>query len=110
MGQGLPLPASIEWFADPRTPVRRMKAAWHPEAGVVVLSLWAADQCTATFRLPIERGPDLMHLLVDAIAEGRSVPQPEPVSVSVGDRLWRLVQSRIRRQQMALVIPFRRSR
>jgi hypothetical protein len=47
-----------------------MKASWHPDAGVVVISLWAAEVCTATFRLPIEDAPELMHLLVDAV--GRS--------------------------------------
>lgn len=109
MGQGLPLPAAIEWFSDPRTPVRRMKVAWHPDAGVVVLSLWAADQCTATFRLPIERAPDLMHLLVDAMADRHSETEPEPVSLSGGDKLRRLLRRGARRQRLALVIPFRRS-
>jgi hypothetical protein len=50
-----------------------MKVAWHPEAGVVVLSLWTADNCTATFRLPIDRAPDLVHLLVDAVADEPSL-------------------------------------
>jgi hypothetical protein len=62
--------APATWFRDPRSPARQMKATWHPDAGVVVISLWSAEVCTATFRLPIEDAPELMHLLVDAV--GRS--------------------------------------
>jgi hypothetical protein len=99
----------MTWFTDPRTPVRRMKVAWHPDAGVVVLSLWAANHCTATFRLPIDRAPDLMHLLVDAVADHPSPPQPEPMSLSVRERLRRILRSASRRNPIAPVTPLRRS-
>jgi hypothetical protein len=109
MAEGLPLASAMMWFDDPRTPVRRMRVAWHPEAGVVVLSLWAADQCTATFRLPVDRAADLIHLLVDAVADGPSPPQLAPTSVSVRERLRRVLRSLSRRNPIAPVVPLRRS-
>src|SRR5260221_10655775 len=108
MGEAQAQPSAIAWFTDPRTSTRRMKAAWHPEAGVVVFSLWAADHCTATFRLPIDRAPELMHLLVDALAGERSVPQPEPTFVSLRDRLRKILRVGSRRT-VASITPIRRT-
>ena len=87
-----------------------MKAAWHPEAGFVVLSLWTADHCTATFRLPIDSAPDLIHLFVDALAED---PAPQlrldPVALSKRERLRRIFRRASRNTTMARVLPIRRS-
>jgi hypothetical protein len=109
MAEALPLASSSQWFTDPRTPDRRMKVAWHPEAGVVVVSLWTSDHCTATFRLPIESAPDLMHLLVDAVADERVAPRPGPATPSVRERLARTLRRGSRRSSIASVIPLRRS-
>jgi hypothetical protein len=50
VGQLLDLPgARSRWFSDARG--RSLRATWHPEATVVVLSLWDADRCVGTFRL-----------------------------------------------------------
>lgn len=97
MGEGLLAASSVEWFADDRTPVRRMTASWHPEVGVVVMSLWAGDHCTHTFRLPIAAAPDLIHLLVDALAEAPPPPEP-PKSPALRQRIGRLW----RRQRLPL--------
>jgi hypothetical protein len=109
MAEPMRLAAATTWFTDPRTPERRMKVASHPEAGVVVLSFWAADRCTATFRLPIDRAPDLMHLLVDAIAEQRWTPEPLPPVLTVRDRLRRAFRAALRRDSLAPVVPLKRS-
>jgi hypothetical protein len=60
----LPSPAS-RWFADSRG--RSLKATWHPEASIVVFSLWEADHCIGTFRLTADEAPQLIALLADAI-------------------------------------------
>jgi hypothetical protein len=93
MGEGLPVASSVEWFSDDRAPVRRMKASWHSEVGVVVLSLWQGDHCTGTFRLPIADAPGLMHLLVDALAEAPRPPEP-PARTRPWQRLVGLMRRR----------------
>ncbi len=37
------------WLADSRG--RSLKATWHAEAEMVVLSLWESDRCVGTFQL-----------------------------------------------------------
>jgi hypothetical protein len=53
------------WFEDARG--RSLKASWHPEAGLVVISLWESDRCIGTFRLPASDAPELMVLLAGAV-------------------------------------------
>ncbi len=61
-----PLPATGEVFLDSRGPGRALRVSWHPEADVVVLSLWSGGTCTGSFRLPVEDVPDL----IDALRAG----------------------------------------
>jgi len=68
------------WLVDERTPVRRLQAAWHPERGLVVLSLWQGDRCTGTFRLPIEDAGELVHFLVGAM--DAAIPGPRTATHS----------------------------
>jgi hypothetical protein len=60
------------WFTDPRTPSRRLAVSNHPEAGIVVLSLWHDDRCTGSFRLPQDDAP----ALVTALTEGMTPSSP----------------------------------
>jgi hypothetical protein len=106
MGEGLREPARVTWLRDARTPARRLRASWHSEAGVVVLSLWSGDLCTATFRLPIEDAPELMHVLIDAFADPNGPPLPEEVGVH--KRMWSRLRARFRRRPVAPVLPLRR--
>lgn len=53
------LPHHGQVFLDRRGADRVLRVSWHAEAGLVVLSLWSADRCTATFRLPMAEVPDL---------------------------------------------------
>lgn len=57
------------WFTDDRTPARRMGVSWHAENGLMVLSLWQGDECTATFRLPIEDAARLIQILAGGLGE-----------------------------------------
>jgi len=68
MGELVNLPSSpSRWFADSRG--RSLKATWHAEAGLVVISLWESDRCVGTFRLAAREAPDLIGLLADAVKE-----------------------------------------
>jgi hypothetical protein len=95
------------WFGDPRSPARRLRASWHPENGLVVLSIWDHERCAATFRLPIEHVPAFMHLLVDALAD-TSMPQL-PIVESRCGRIVDRLRRRFGRRSVASVVPLRRS-
>ena len=63
------------WFSDARTPARRMAISTHPEAGVVVISLWSGDVCTNTFRLPLDDAPGVIAVLADGLGAARRDPE-----------------------------------
>ena len=63
MHSATPIPATGEVFLDARGDDRALRASWHQEAGVVVLSLWRGRICSGTFRLAIEDAPGLVDLL-----------------------------------------------
>jgi hypothetical protein len=58
-----PLPTNGEAFLDDRGDGRALRVTWHPEADLVVLSLWQGQTCNGTFRLPVEQVPDLIATL-----------------------------------------------
>ena len=57
-----------EVFLDPRGSGRAMRVTWHPEADVVVLSLWRDHMCTGTFRLEIGDVSSFIDTLVEGLA------------------------------------------
>jgi hypothetical protein len=63
MRSATPLPTSGEAFLDARGDGRAMRVTWHPEADVVVLSLWRGRTCAGSFRLAVEDVPALVELL-----------------------------------------------
>lgn len=76
-----PLPRTGSIFLDARGDTRALRVSWHPEADMIVLSLWEGNVCTGTFRLPADRVPDLIDTLVDVLRARRAPvgPAPEPV-------------------------------
>lgn len=50
-------------FLDDRDGDRALRVSWHPEVGLVVLSLWRGGQCVATFRLPAAELPGFLSAL-----------------------------------------------
>jgi hypothetical protein len=50
-----PLPKQGDVFFDHRRPDRSLRISRHPDAGVIVLSIWNGGVCQATFQLPGER-------------------------------------------------------
>ena len=62
------LPTTGSVFLDARGGDRALRATWHHEAGVVVLSLWRDNVCAGSFRLRIDEVPDLVDMLVGGLA------------------------------------------
>jgi hypothetical protein len=58
-----PLPSTGEVFLDARGDGRSLRVSWHPEADMVVLSLWREATCAGTFRLRIDEVPSLIEVL-----------------------------------------------
>jgi hypothetical protein len=69
MGAVHELPGRRDSYADDRGDGRRMQVTWHPERGVVVLSLWHRHECTATFQLPIDEAGPLIAQLATSLGE-----------------------------------------
>ena len=63
-----PLPATGEVFLDARGDSRGLRVSWHPEADVVVLSMWHGGTCAGTFRLPVDEVPELIRVLRGGLA------------------------------------------
>ena len=60
-------------FADLRGDGRSLRATWHPERQVVVLSLWRSNVCIGTFRLAADEVPDLIAMLRNGLDESYDV-------------------------------------
>jgi hypothetical protein len=63
------LPSSGEVLADQRGDGRWMRVTWHPEADMVVLSLWRESGCVGTLRLDRDDVPALVTALVKGLAD-----------------------------------------
>ena len=62
-----PFPPTGSVFLDARGEGRAMRVSWHHESGLVVVSLWRENLCTASFRLPVEEVPELVALLCEGL-------------------------------------------
>ena len=58
-----------------------LRATWHPERGLVNLSLWKVDRCVETFHLTPQSAGDLMAFIMRALAS--SVPGPSHPSLRI---------------------------
>ena len=63
MATARPLPETGSVFLDARGGDRALRASWHTEAGLVVLSLWHGNVCSGSFRLEVDEVPDLIDTL-----------------------------------------------
>lgn len=70
MSAATPLPKMGDVFFDARGPGRALRLSRHPDAGVVVLSIWNGGVCQATFRLPTGE----VNGLIDALTRNASLP------------------------------------
>lgn len=83
MAGASPLPRTGDVFFDARGEDRALRISRHSGAGIMVLSLWKAGVCTATFRLPDSDVP----LLVTALAR-ESGHAPDGLAGAGGPLEW----------------------
>ncbi len=78
------LPAGRALFVDDRG--LGLRATWHPERGIVNLSVWRDDRCAETFHLPVADVGRLVAFLVggltDAAMRGADDPTGQSAHVS----------------------------
>jgi hypothetical protein len=63
-----PLPTTGSVFVDDRGGDRALRVTWHPEADVVVLSLWRDNVCAGSFRVPASEVPGLIASLASGLS------------------------------------------
>lgn len=66
----VPLPAQGDVFLDARGGERGLRVSWHPESGLVVVSLWRGNTCVGTLQLPRDDVPRLIVALAGGLAGG----------------------------------------
>jgi hypothetical protein len=66
MGEARPLSVQIP---DTRGDGACMRVTWHPERRKVVVSHWRDQVCVATTPIDLAEVPDLISILVDALAD-----------------------------------------
>jgi hypothetical protein len=98
------------FIEDARRNGTYLRATWHPERRIFVLSTWNGDVCTGAVRLPAAEAADLVGLVADGLAEmvdGPGVGRVERASRR-GDLRTRLTQwFRSRADQATAVLPMR---
>ncbi len=62
-----PLSPTGSVYLDARGGDRALRASWHPESGLVVLSLWRDNVCIGSFRLAADEGPELIAILSEGL-------------------------------------------
>ena len=67
VGEVRQLPAGRALFVDERG--MGLRATWHPERGIVNLSVWRDDRCVETFWLSMADAGRLASFLVTGLAE-----------------------------------------
>jgi len=85
MSSVTPLPRTGDVFFDARGEERALRLSWHPDSGVMVISLWNGGTCSATFRLPTEDVPgfiEAMSASLPQVPRGRRHAAPSQPSVA----------------------------
>jgi hypothetical protein len=70
------LPVRGEVVVDARGGARALRVSWHPEHGVVVLSIWRGAVCVGTVQVEQREVPHL----VDVLVRGLATPTPSAVA------------------------------
>jgi hypothetical protein len=76
MAEVSPLPIRGEVVVDARGGARAMRVSWHPERGVVVLSIWRGNTCVGTMQVHSSEVPHLVDVLVRGLAASGAPTQP----------------------------------
>jgi hypothetical protein len=76
MAEVSPLPIRGEVVVDARGGPRALRVSWHPEHGLVVLSIWRGDTCAATVQVDSAEVPHLVDVLVRGLAASVAPSRP----------------------------------
>lgn len=79
----VPFPLRTTWVADARGDGRAVRVSAHDQAGLVVLSVWNGDTCTATVRLRPEDVVEVVTALTRSLGELEQAPEV-PVGPAAG--------------------------
>lgn len=71
------MPKQGDVFFDHTRPERSLRLSRHPDAGVVVLSIWNGGVCQATFQLPGHQAAAFVQTFLNT-APPQAPPQPSP--------------------------------
>ena len=74
------LPVRGEVVVDARGGGRALRVSWHPEHGVVVLSVWRGNACVGTVQVETADVPHLVDVLVRGLAAGVDPPAERPAA------------------------------
>ena len=74
MGEVRQLPVGRALFVDERG--LGLRATWHPERGIVNLSVWREDRCVETFWLSMADAGRLATFLVGGLADVATAARP----------------------------------
>ena len=74
------LPVRGEVVVDARGGGRALRVSWHPEHGVVVLSVWRGAVCVGTVQVVQADVPHLVDVLVRGLAAGGEPPVERPAA------------------------------
>lgn len=77
MAQVSPLPIRGEVVLDARGGERALRVSWHPEHGMVVLSVWRGATCVGTVQVDTAEVPHLVDVLVRGLAGSAATPPLE---------------------------------
>lgn len=78
MGEVRQLPVGRALFVDERG--MGLRATWHPERGIVNLSVWREDRCVETFWLSVADAGRLATFLVAGLADAAALAAGEDVT------------------------------
>ena len=76
MGEVRQLPVGRALFVDERG--LGLRATWHPERGIVNLSVWREDRCVETFWLSLADAGRLASFLVTGLADVATQAAEDP--------------------------------
>jgi hypothetical protein len=76
MAEVSPLPIRGEVLIDARGGARAMRVSWHPDHGVVVLSIWRGSRCVGTMQVDSAEVPHLVDVLGRGLAASAAPTPP----------------------------------
>ena len=74
------LPVRGEVVLDARGGARALRVSWHPEHGLVVLSIWRGAVCVGTVQVEQAEVPHLVDVLVRGLADAAAPSVQRPAT------------------------------